>query len=228
MQSANTFRLTVRQGPIQNQKFDLNQPAMTIGRGTHNDIVIDSPGVSETHARVTRTADGYNIQDMKSETGTFINSDRITTSQPLTHGDVIGLGETVTVLYQATYQPQTAPQPVGSPQSGQQGTPQNFQPIINITNTSTSSASIGGVAGKENTTAFIIGFIAGIFGFLGVAHMINGKLGTGILYLLLGWFIWIPILVVITGVTGGLGVFCTFPLEIIVAYSTAKSGAKYT
>lgn len=100
MAGNDSFRLVVRRGPQPNQTFDLNKDVMTIGRDITNDIVINDPEVSRHHLRFTRGGDGFNIEDLGSTNGTFINGQRLTGVRPLNRGDMIGLGETVTLGYE--------------------------------------------------------------------------------------------------------------------------------
>lgn len=101
MQGNGSFRLIMRRGPQPNQTYDLNKDIVTIGRDITNDIVINDPEVSRHHLRFTRGAGGYTIEDLGSTNGTFINGQRITGAKPLNNGDMIGLGETVTLGYEA-------------------------------------------------------------------------------------------------------------------------------
>ncbi|MFZ4816597.1 MAG: FHA domain-containing protein [Phototrophicaceae bacterium] len=102
MQGSDSFRLIVRRGPQPNQTFDLNKDIVTIGRDITNDIVINDPEVSRHHLRYTRGAGGYTIEDLGSTNGTFINGQRLTGAKPLNNGDMIGLGETVTLGYEVS------------------------------------------------------------------------------------------------------------------------------
>jgi predicted component of type VI protein secretion system len=99
-QSNEPFRLVVRRGPQPNQTYDLNKDIITLGRDITNDIVINDPEVSRHHMRLTRGAGGFTIEDLGSTNGTFINGQRMTGAKPLTNGDMIGLGETVTLGYE--------------------------------------------------------------------------------------------------------------------------------
>jgi hypothetical protein len=101
MQQGNdSFRLVVRRGPQPNQTYDLNKDIVTIGRDITNDIVINDPEVSRHHLRFTRGGGGFTIEDLGSTNGTFINGQRLTGAKPLNNGDMIGLGETVTLAYE--------------------------------------------------------------------------------------------------------------------------------
>lgn len=101
MQGNDSFRLIVRRGPQPNQVFELNKDIITVGRDITNDIVINDPEVSRHHMRFTRGAGGYTLEDLGSTNGTFINGQRLTGAKPLNNGDMIGLGETVTLGYES-------------------------------------------------------------------------------------------------------------------------------
>jgi hypothetical protein len=101
MQDSSSFRLIVRRGPQPNQIYDLNKGIITLGRDITNDIVINDPEVSRHHCRLTQGGGGYTIEDLGSTNGTFINGQRLTGARPLSHGDMIGLGETVTLAYES-------------------------------------------------------------------------------------------------------------------------------
>ncbi|MBN1122582.1 MAG: FHA domain-containing protein [Anaerolineae bacterium] len=78
----------------------MNRDTVTIGRDITNDIVINDPEVSRHHARLVRTAAGYTLEDLRSTNGTFVNRQRISTPHPLSNGDLVGMGETVTLSYE--------------------------------------------------------------------------------------------------------------------------------
>ncbi|MCA0457889.1 MAG: FHA domain-containing protein [Chloroflexi bacterium] len=100
MQQTDNFRLVVRRGPQPNQVYDLNKDIITIGRDITNDITINDPEVSRHHLRFTRGAGGFTLEDLGSTNGTFVNGQRLTGAKPLNNGDMLGLGETVTLGYE--------------------------------------------------------------------------------------------------------------------------------
>ena len=113
MQSSGSFRLIVRRGPQPNQIYELNKDIITLGRDITNDIVINDPEVSRHHCRMTRGGGGYTLEDLGSTNGTFVNGQRLTGARPLAGGDMVGLGETVTLGYEST---------IAAPEPGQQAT----------------------------------------------------------------------------------------------------------
>src|SRR4051812_34309067 len=108
MQGSDSFRLIVRRGPQPNQSYDLNKDIVTLGRDITNDIVINDPEVSRHHMRLTRGAGGFTVEDLGSTNGTFVNGQRLTGARPLRPGDMIGLGETVTLAYEMSAAPTIA------------------------------------------------------------------------------------------------------------------------
>ncbi|HJQ25800.1 MAG TPA: DUF3616 domain-containing protein [Blastocatellia bacterium] len=71
---------------------ELAQAETQIGKGPRNDLVLADPAVSSAHAVIRAEGDQYSISDIGSRNGTFVNGQRLTETQRLQHGDVIGLG----------------------------------------------------------------------------------------------------------------------------------------
>jgi pSer/pThr/pTyr-binding forkhead associated (FHA) protein len=79
------------------QTFPLTEGEITIGGGEDNTIILADPQVSAAHARITYQAETgtYQLEDLGSSEGTFVNERRVEGAQPLRHGDVIRTGATV-------------------------------------------------------------------------------------------------------------------------------------
>ena len=70
------------------------QASLTIGRDPESDVVIPHPVVSRNHARITRIGpEGkYEIVDLGSTNGTFVNGNRVVEPRQLHQGDSIYIG----------------------------------------------------------------------------------------------------------------------------------------
>jgi|SRR5688572_6124793 len=63
-----------------------------LGRDPDAEILLDSPGVSRRHARLTIMADRAMIEDLGSKNGTFVGDVRVEGSRALGDGDTISVG----------------------------------------------------------------------------------------------------------------------------------------
>ncbi|PSL81092.1 hypothetical protein C7T35_29025 [Variovorax sp. WS11] len=72
-------------------QVDLGPMETTLGRGKHNDVVLNSIFASRSHAVIVVEPAFTIIQDLGSQNGTFVNGERIQT-QVLVDGDVLSLG----------------------------------------------------------------------------------------------------------------------------------------
>jgi pSer/pThr/pTyr-binding forkhead associated (FHA) protein len=65
------------EGVLKGRKFEIRTALTHIGRGAHNDFVINDLSVSETHAKLQRRESGWFIVDMGSTNGTYVGGRRI-------------------------------------------------------------------------------------------------------------------------------------------------------
>lgn len=97
----NAYQLVVRKGPKPGQTFPLFAVSTTVGRDPISDISINDPEVSRQHARFTQTSDSYQIEDLESTNGTFVNGVQIGADPvQLAHGNEIQLGSGVTMIFE--------------------------------------------------------------------------------------------------------------------------------
>jgi pSer/pThr/pTyr-binding forkhead associated (FHA) protein len=67
----------------------------TIGRDNTNAVAIPDGSVSTKHARILRGADGFEIEDLGSRNGTFVNGEKVGGKRPLKDGDLLRLGKII-------------------------------------------------------------------------------------------------------------------------------------
>lgn len=132
------FRLVVKTGPTPGVAFDLAKEVTLLGRDVTNDITLGDAEVSRQHARLTRTPGGYVLEDLGSTNGSFVNGERLVAPRVLSAGDLIGMGENVTLSFEAT-SPEAAQTVMGtavqhgaapSPAAMQAATPAPPPPVI--------------------------------------------------------------------------------------------------
>lgn len=66
-----------------------------IGRAPDCQLVLDDDYVSTHHARIVLGASGYQVDDLGSTNGTFINNERLTATTPFGPGDSLRIGRTI-------------------------------------------------------------------------------------------------------------------------------------
>ena len=94
-------KLVIQSGSSAGRSFNLDRDQHTLGREAPADILIPAAGVSRRHARIDRQGDQYLLQDLGSTNGTFVNDQRVYAGQILNTGDVIQLGQNVTLRFEA-------------------------------------------------------------------------------------------------------------------------------
>lgn len=74
------------------KEYCIDQNEIIIGRDTGSDICIDDIAVSRMHARITKDAADYSVEDLGSINGTFVNGHWIS-KKLLDPGDEIAIGK---------------------------------------------------------------------------------------------------------------------------------------
>ncbi len=90
--SSGTALLVVKRGPNAGSRFLLDRDKVTAGRHPESDIFLDDVTVSRRHAEFRRTPEGYQVADIGSLNGTYVNREPIEVS-PLTNGDEVQIGK---------------------------------------------------------------------------------------------------------------------------------------
>ena len=97
-QQQGTWYLRIVQGPLSGQQFVIEHSLVTVGRDPGNHIVIDLPGVSRQHARLTYQNGWFFVEDLGGANGVTVNGVRIGAPQALNLGDQVGLSSNVTFV----------------------------------------------------------------------------------------------------------------------------------
>jgi len=96
---ARVGRLTVRSGALAPREFLIGE-ALELGREPDNDAMLPDPKVSRHHARIRRDGERYELADLGSSNGTFVNGERIAAPARLEDGDVILIGDVELIFSQ--------------------------------------------------------------------------------------------------------------------------------
>jgi len=84
--------LVVKRGPNAGSRFVLEGSAVTAGRSPDSDIFLDDVTVSRRHASFIPAGSSYEVRDVGSLNGTYLNRERIETA-PLANGDEVQIGK---------------------------------------------------------------------------------------------------------------------------------------
>lgn len=103
------YQLIIQKGPEPGKIFPLTSASVTIGRDPMVEITIDDAEVSRQHTRLTRSYSGYQVHDLGSTNGTYLDGVRLggeaVTLQP---GQILTLGSGVSIIYQVVSSPKEA------------------------------------------------------------------------------------------------------------------------
>src|SRR5262245_21917507 len=91
MQEPVRVKLVVINGVMTGQVFPLDDPEITVGRDSSNNITVPDVALSRLHCRFTREAGGWRVRDVGSSNGTFVNGVQIH-SHLLAEGDRVAVG----------------------------------------------------------------------------------------------------------------------------------------
>ena len=84
--------LVVKRGPNAGSRYVLAATPTSVGRHPASDIFLDDVTVSRRHAEVIPTGDGWEVADVGSLNGTYVNRERIERGR-LRHGDELQVGK---------------------------------------------------------------------------------------------------------------------------------------
>jgi hypothetical protein len=96
-----SYQFVMRTGPNPGKSFPLTKDELSLGRDISNEIVINDAEVSRHHARIYRQAGGFVLEDTGSTNGTFVNGQRLMGPHMLRPGEMILLGENISLIFEA-------------------------------------------------------------------------------------------------------------------------------
>lgn len=70
-------RLIMRRGPTPGAAWELTDEVVTIGRGSKNQVIVQDNEVSREHCRLLRLMADYEVMDLGSSNGTYVNGARV-------------------------------------------------------------------------------------------------------------------------------------------------------
>lgn len=91
-------RLLILKGNDEGRQFDLGEGAVTVGRDASNRIRLHDTEVSRRHAEFRKVDGGYQVADLQSANGTYLNNQRLQKPTLLHVGDHVAIGQSVLVF----------------------------------------------------------------------------------------------------------------------------------
>ncbi|MDX9990628.1 MAG: FHA domain-containing protein [Anaerolineales bacterium] len=98
------YQLVMHTGPTPGKTFPLDGDVLTIGREASNAVAINDAEVSRKHTQLVFQGGKYIITDLGSTNGTFVNGQRVTGQHVLQPGEIVSLGEQISLLYEVVAQ----------------------------------------------------------------------------------------------------------------------------
>ncbi len=96
-----SFQIVLRSGPTPGKTYPLVKSELFIGRDLSNDIVINDPEISRRHARLYIQNGAFVLEDLGSTNGSSVNGQRLVSPYTLHPGEVITLGERITLVFES-------------------------------------------------------------------------------------------------------------------------------
>ncbi len=90
-------RLDFILGPMANQTLQLGEEVTTIGSVAGATVVLADPAVSRKHAAIRKVDGGYELADLGSTNGVYVNGHKVP-KKSLDPGDIIRVGNTEAVF----------------------------------------------------------------------------------------------------------------------------------
>lgn len=122
-----SFQIVLRSGPTPGKTYPLVKSEIFIGRDLSNDVVINDPEISRRHSRLYIQNGAFVLEDLGSTNGSSVNGQRLVSPYTLHPGEVITLGERITLVFEAVDLEEST---TVSTSSLKQAVPAQSEPII--------------------------------------------------------------------------------------------------
>ncbi|MCB9637283.1 MAG: Flp pilus assembly complex ATPase component TadA [Myxococcales bacterium] len=126
------LRIIIQEKNGGRQEVALDQDEISIGRVPANDLHLPKNNVSKKHAKIVRQGGGWQLVDMRSTNGTFVNGQQLQGSHPLQPNDQVIIGD---FLLQFDLSAPSGgdmrppPMPAGPPSMGMPSSPPSMSPM---------------------------------------------------------------------------------------------------
>lgn len=87
------WRLCIEDDEANRTVVNLVRKEYTIGRAEENAVRLTERNVSRKHAMLRRTNEGWVLEDLESDTGSFVNERRVSEPVPMEHRDKVRIGD---------------------------------------------------------------------------------------------------------------------------------------
>jgi len=94
--------LVAQTGMLIGARWTIEKEVIYIGRSPDCDYVIDDRQVSRRHSVIRKTENGFEIEDLNSKNGTFVNGIAVKKSTILQDGDIIQVALAVKIMFLGT------------------------------------------------------------------------------------------------------------------------------
>jgi pSer/pThr/pTyr-binding forkhead associated (FHA) protein len=98
------YQLVMHSGPTPGKVFPMEGDLITIGREAGNGIIINDAEVSRKHTQFIFQGGKVIVTDLGSTNGTFVDGQRLTGQHILQPGQIISLGEQISLLFESVIQ----------------------------------------------------------------------------------------------------------------------------
>jgi pSer/pThr/pTyr-binding forkhead associated (FHA) protein len=87
------FKLLIEDDQGQKTEVNLARDEYTLGRAEENTVRLTERNISRLHARLVKNGSGWQLEDLSSYNGCFVNGVRVNGQSELQHGDLLQLGD---------------------------------------------------------------------------------------------------------------------------------------